>query len=583
MSSPIVTAVTSLFQYPSSFQATLVSSKRQVCPSQAKVPLPFRLEPLKSVELYEISIAEIQKHYTHGTFTATEYIQYCLDRVRLVDPYLEAVIELNPDALEIAAQLDEERQRGHVRSSLHGIPVFVKDNIATKDKMQTTAGSWALLGSVVPRDAFIVAQLRHAGAIILGHTGILMGIRHVGVKSGIHLTYRAALVGKDDHIVVTKIADRIAVGSSGGSAVAVSSNMVPLTFGSETDGSIIGPAQINSVVGIKPTPGLTSRSGIIPSSYSLDTVGPLGRSVQDAVLGLNAIVGSDERDPLTLGKARHQDIDYTQFLRNQSSLRGAKFGLPIKRCWEFVKADQKREATRILDGIVEAGGEIIHLDYQCAEERIASNGKWDWELGGSSKSEFTVVATEAYNGIKDYLSELSNTNITTLEDIVAFNVENRGTEGAFPGDHPAFPTGQDTFHQIVATRGTKDDSYYEALNHIQKQTRSAGIDAALTHTGVDGRVHELDALILCDRLLVGQQIAAQAGYPTINVPIGVDDAGMPVSITLQQTAWKEGVLIKWASAIEDLRNKILGGRPTPEYNAHLAKNVPIGRKHIPPS
>ena len=210
-----------------------------------------------------------------------------------------------------------------------------------------------------------------------------MGIRHVGVKSGIHLTYRAALVGKDDHIVVTKIADRIAVGSSGGSAVAVSSNMVPLTFGSETDGSIIGPAQINSVVGIKPTPGLTSRSGIIPSSYSLDTVGPLGRSVQDAVLGLNAIVGSDERDPLTLGKARHQDIDYTQFLRNQSSLRGAKFGLPIKRCWEFVKADQKREATRILDGIVEAGGEIIHLDYQCAEERIASNGKWDWYVNSA--------------------------------------------------------------------------------------------------------------------------------------------------------------------------------------------------------
>ena len=154
--------------------------------------------------------------------------------------------------------------------------------------------------------------------------------------------------------------------------------MVPLTFGSETDGSIIGPAQINAVVGIKPTPGLTSRSGIIPSSQTLDTVGPLGRSVQDAALGLNAIVGGDDRDPLTLGELRHQEVDYTQFLRDKGSLRGAKFGLPIKRCWEFVKEDQKREATRILDGITRAGGEIIHVDYPCAEERIAANGKWDW-------------------------------------------------------------------------------------------------------------------------------------------------------------------------------------------------------------
>ncbi|KAL8949284.1 MAG: hypothetical protein Q9222_004590 [Ikaeria aurantiellina] len=351
--------------------------------------------------------------------------------------------------------------------------------------------------------------------------------------------------------------------------------MVPLTFGSETDGSIIGPAQINSAVGIKPTPGLTSRTGIIPSSQTLDTVGPFGRSVRDAVLGLNAIVGQDERDPLTMCSLRHEERDYTQFLSDKKSLCGAKFGLPSKRCWEFVKEDQKKVATRILDGIVEAGAEIIHVDYPCAEERIAANGKWDWELGGPSKSEYTVVTTEAYDGINDYFSELSNTKIKTLEDVVAFNIDNRGTEGAFPGDHPAFPTGQDTFHDIVATRGEKGRTYFEALNHIQAQTRASGIDAALKHTTTDGKVHELDALILCDRLLVGQQIAAQAGYPTINVPVGVDDEGMPVSITLQQSAWKEGTLIKWASAIEDVRDEILGGRPTPEYKEYLAKNVPI--------
>ena len=321
--------------------------------------------------------------------------------------------------------------------------------------------------------------------------------------------------------------------------------MVPLTFGLETDGSITGPAQIYSVVGIKPTPGLTSRSGIIPSSQTLDTVGPLRRSVRDAVLGLNAIVGLDERDPLTTSASRHQEKDYTRLLSDKKSLRGAKFGLPIKRCWEFVKEDQKREATRIFDGIIEASGEIVNLDYQCAEDRIAANGKWDWyafrlqlfasanrftrELGGPSKSEYTVVTTEAYDALRDYLSELSNTNIKTLEDVVAFNIENRGTEGAFPGDHPAFPTGQvnsfiscpnlaniikDVFHYIVDTRGEKNESYYEALNHIQAQTRKSGIDGALKHTTAEGEVQELDALILCDRLLVGQQIAAQAGEHT---------------------------------------------------------------------
>ncbi|KAL8712601.1 MAG: hypothetical protein Q9220_003132 [cf. Caloplaca sp. 1 TL-2023] len=409
--------------------------------------------------------------------------------------------------------------------------------MATKDKMQTTAGSWALLGSVVPRDAFVVAQLRRAGAIILGHAS---------------MTEWASLR---------------------------SSNMVPLTFGTETDGSIAGPAQINSVVGIKPTPGLTSRSGIIPSSQSLDTVGPLARSVRDAVLGLNAIVGPDERDPLMTFGPRRQETDYARFLSDKKSLRGAKFGLPIKRCWENVPEDQKRVATRIFDGIIRAGGGIIFVEYPCAEERIAANGKWDWELGGPSKSEYTVVTTEAYDGITDYLSELSNTNIRSLEDVIQFNIKNRGTEGASPGDHPAFPTGQDVFHDIVATRGELDNTYLAAANHINAQTTKFGIDAALKHKTADGQVQDLDALILCDRLLVGQQIAAQAadesGYPTINVPIGVDDAGIPVSITLQQTAWQEGALIKWASAIEDVRNEILGGRPTPEYKNYLAKNIPI--------
>lgn len=249
------------------------------------------------------------------------------------------------------------------------------------------------------------------------------------------------------------------VGSSGGSAVAVSANIVPLTLGTETDGSIAGPAQINSVVGFKPTPGLTSRDAVIPTSATIDTVGPLARSVADAVVGLEIIMGADKRDPLTLDPKVHRESNYTQFLSKRDVLEGAKFGLPIKGCWEWVSEDQRDAALKIFKGLKEAGAEIIEVDYPSADDRIASNGKWDWyaifrsrssipqahknrELGEPSRSEFTVIKVEAYNGINAYLSELSNTDIKSFEDILEFNRENTGTEGARPGDHPAFATGQ---------------------------------------------------------------------------------------------------------------------------------------------
>lgn len=177
--------------------------------------------------------------------------------------------------------------------------------------------------------------------------------------------------------------------------------------------------------------------------------------------------------------------------------------------------------------------------------------------------------------MNSYLSELSNTSIKTFEDIVNYNIENRGTEGAYPGDHAAFPTGQDNFNEILAAGGKKDEVYYEALRYVRQKTRQEGIDAALRFTPEGGEEIELDALILCDRRGVGQQMSAQAGYPTITVPIGLDKIGMPVGLLFQQTAWQEGKLIMWASAVEDLRNKTFGGRPTPGYRNHLAKNIPI--------
>ena len=234
----------------------------------------------------------------------------------------------------------------------------------------------------------------------------------------------------------------ISDGSSSGSAVAVSANIVPLSFGTETDTSIIGPASINGVVGIKPTVGLTSRNGVIPISNSMDTIGSFGRTVADAVHGLNAIAGSDERDDTTCASSRIQRKDYTEYLTTQAGLKGARFGLPNKRCWEFVAKDIKETALKVLDAIRGAGASVSNVDFPCAEDRIPPSGKWDWTYGKPSESEFTVVKVEAFRGINSYLSELSGTPMKTLADVIEYNQKNSGTEGAKPGDHPAFASGQ---------------------------------------------------------------------------------------------------------------------------------------------
>ena len=231
-------------------------------------------------------------------------------------------------------------------------------------------------------------------------------------------------------------------GSSSGSAVAVSANIVPLSFGTETDTSIIGPASINGVVGIKPTVGLTSRSGVIPISNSMDTIGSFGKTVVDAVHGLNAIAGSDERDAMTRSSSRIQRKNYAEYLTTKESLKGARFGLPNRRCWEFVAKDIKEMALRVLEAIREAGASVTDVDFPCAEDRIPANGKWDWTHGKPSESEFSVVKVEAFQGINSYLSELSGTRMKTFADVIDYNQKNSGTEGAKPGDHPAFASGQ---------------------------------------------------------------------------------------------------------------------------------------------
>jgi amidase len=362
--------------------------------------------------------------------------------------------------------------------------------------------------------------------------------------------------------------------------VSVSTNIVPLAFGTETDTSIIGPALASGVVGIKPTVGLTSRGGVIPISETQDSVGPYGRTVADAVRALDAIAGPDEDGKHSIVPERYQPPSYYACLSDRHALKGARFGLPMKRFWELAPRPQRNVAERVLEWINEAGAEVIPVEMPCAEERIHEDGHWDWERYGDTHpeiSEITVSKVETYYLMGEYLSILENTPMKSLEDVVRFNDENSGTEGGHAGDLPAFPDGQDLFRKCVETKGIKSETYYAALKHIRSQCREKGIDAALhpptspSHSSSD----TLDALLFCDIKMAGQCIAAQAGYPIIAIPVGLDPDGMPVNLTVQHSAWAEARLVKWASAIEDLVQHRQGPRKTPSYRNHLRKNVPV--------
>ncbi|KFY09067.1 hypothetical protein V492_05651 [Pseudogymnoascus sp. VKM F-4246] len=521
----------------------------------------FALKPLNDVDMEEITVAEIQQHLNSGRFSSLELTEWTLNRIEQTNSYLGSVIEVNPDAVAIATALDAEREQGSPRGPLHGIP-----NMATADKMQTTAGCRALVGSVVPRDAHVVHLLRASGAIIIGHAGMSEWASIRGSEESMGYSARGGQVRNPYNLSMS------AWGSSSGSAVAVAAGIVVLAYGTETDTSIISPANYAGLVGIKPTVGLTSRAGVIPCSESLDTVGPFGRCTRDAVVGLQAIVGVDERDRYTAEATEHI-TDYEKFLAPKESLKGAIFGLPMKRVWENVEAIRPR-FEEIFQMIRDAGAEIVEVDFPCWEAMIDESG-WAWNSRPDNQSEYLVCGVEFYHGLREYLKELKNTSIHSLEDIVAYNIKHR--DGAAPGDDPGFPSGQDLLAKLIDKKEVKDETYRAALQYIREQTRENGIDAALTYQPDPSEpAIQLDALLLADRAGPGQQLAAQAGYPVITIPVGVDSdemGGRPFGLSFQHTAWSEGRLIKWASAVEDL----LGAenRPRPMYKEHLATNIPI--------
>jgi amidase len=531
----------------------------------------------RGVDIEELSIKHLRGHLSKGTFTSKELTECYLKRIELVNPRLKAVIETNPDALAIADKLDQERRNGNFRSKIHGIPFLVKDNIATKDKMQTTAGSAALIGTMVPDDARVVALLRAAGGVLLGKANLS---EWASMRASYYAEAYSSRGGQNRNPY--NLAEHPG-GSSSGSASSLAANMCAFSIGTETDGSIMFPADRNAVVGIKPTVGLTSTLGVIPEAPSLDTVGPFGRSVEDATTILDIIADrtsipeSQRDDSEPCHEQRTSALHYTSWIAKKDALNGARFGLPCRRVWETSSknAIHKSEYVALKEltkQIEKAGAQIIDIDIPCAETIIPPEG-WDWEYAagksGSNFSEFEVVRVEFYRSLRTYLSTLGENEkgILSLEDVVAYNIKHFDQEGGVPGTHAAWPTGQDNFDRCLASKDEDETIYKRALEYIQRESRERGINAALrsgdNNTTLDGLLVPLqaDGGVACS-------LAAKAGYPMITIPVGVNDIGVPFGLGIIQMAWKENLLVKYGSAIEDL----VGPRKRPTFRNLDANN-----------
>ncbi|KAL8708171.1 MAG: hypothetical protein Q9220_006932 [cf. Caloplaca sp. 1 TL-2023] len=549
-----------LFQYPSQNVTTSAANSLNV------------LDLCHGVVIEEATIDQLQQYLSDGNLTSVQLTTCYMQRVFQVERYINPILQLNPDGLKIAHDTDIERKAGRVRGPLHGIPFIVKDNIASKDRLQTAAGSLALVGSIVPRDAHVVAQLRKAGAVLMGKATLSewADARSSGYSEGYSAT--GGQSRSSYNLTVNP------GGSSSGSAIAVANNVVPIALGTETDGSVINPAERNGVVGIKPTVGLTSRAGVVPESIHQDTVGTFGLTVRNAVYALDAIYGVDPRDNYTtaqIGKTPHNG--YAASLSGKGALQGAKFGLPWQSFWALADPEQISVLLELIELIKGAGAIVINNTEIPTYQTIVSPNGWNWDYGTTrgfpNESEYTYVKTDFYNNLETYLSELSNTTIRSVADVVRFNNEHASAEGAYPDLNPAFASGQDGLLASLATGGVMNSTYYEALTFCQRTTRQDGIDAALKYEN-----GTLDALLAPPDVGQTYQIAAQAGYPMITIPAFVHSlSGMPFGLGLMGTAFSDATLIRYASAIEDLQkaSETRFQRTRPKWLGLGVDNIPV--------
>ena len=488
------------------------------------------ITPPPAFELDELTIAELQSGVASGKYTAQSLTRKYLDRIDEVDkhgPAINSVIELNPDALSIASDLDKERRAKGVRGPLHGVPVLIKDNIDTHDRMTTTAGSLALGGSLPLQDSYVAKKLREAGAVILGKTNLS---EWANLRSSHSSSGWSARGGQTKNPYVL---DRNPCGSSSGTGAALAANLAAIGIGTETDGSVVCPSNANSLVGIKPTVGLISRAGIVPISHSQDTAGPMCRTVTDAAILLGALTGVDPRDDATKASAGKSYSDYGKFL-DANGLKGARIGV-------------HRKAFGFSDGVDKLIGECIDIMKKRGATiidpaDIPTQGKFD-------DSELEVLLYEFKADLNSYLASLGpRAPVKSLKEIIDFNEQYRDRE------MPYF--GQDLFIKAQAKGPLTDKAYRDALAKDQRLSRKEGIDFVMDKNKLDALIAPTGGpawptdWVNGDHFTGGYSTAsAVAGYPHVTVPAGYV-FGLPIGISFFGRAWSEPTLIKLAYAFE---------------------------------
>jgi amidase len=481
--------------------------------------------------LDEVTIGDLQAGFTDGRWSSRRITEMYLDRIHSMDRQgvtLRAMLDLNPDALADADAADRVRAAARLASPLHGIPVIVKDNVDTHDKMTTTAGSLALEGSIAPRDAFIVEKLRAAGAIILGKANLSEWANFRGDHSTSGWSSRGGAV-KNPYVL-----DRNPCGSSSGTGAAIAANYAAVGIGTETDGSIVCPANNCGLVGVKPTVGLVSRAGIIPISASQDTAGPMTRTVTDAAWLLAAIAGSDPRDPATKDADRHLLPDPSTFLR-PDALKGARVGV-VRQSLTGYHAKTDALFEQALVKLRELGAELVdpadipHID----------------DYG---RDESTVLHYEFKQGINDYLAALGpESKMRSLADLIRFNEENKGRVMPWYG--------QEGFLKSEACGPLTDKKYLDAREKCVRLSRKEGMDAVMAKHRLDLLVAPTGGPAWPTDLLTGDHFGgsssspcAVAGYPHVTVPMGWTH-DLPVGLSFMGLPWTEAKLLGYAFAYE---------------------------------
>lgn len=494
-------------------------------------PLESFAQPApSSATLDELSVADLQQAMASGRLTSRSLAESYLARIDAVDghgPSLNSIIELNPQALEIADAMDRERKAGRVRGPMHGIPIVIKDNIDTADRMRTSAGSLALAENIATRDAYIVRRLREAGAVLLGKTNLSEWANFRSTHSTSGWSARGGLTRNPYAL------DRNCCGSSSGTGAAIAANLATVGIGTETDGSIVCPSSACGLVGLKPTLGLVSRSGIIPIAHSQDTAGPMTRTVRDAAILLSAITGIDSLDAITATSRAHVHADYTTFL-DPNGLRGARIGVAR----QFFGISDKVDAVmnEAIDTIKGLGATIVD------PANMDTNGQY-------GESELEVLLYEFKADLNTYLAGTPETVKTrTLADLIRFNEENRDREMRY--------FGQELFLQAEKKGPLTSAEYRKALEKNHRLSRRQGIDAVLAKHNLEALIAPTGGPVWMTDLVNGDHYSggyssasAVAGYPHITVPAGYV-FGLPVGISFFAGAWSEPALLKYAYAFE---------------------------------